>query len=92
MEPQPPKPNHTPSGDKPGWPERPQNVRRLIALTVILCVAAVAADFFYHKHGHYDFEGITGFHALYGFASYVGLVLISGQLRRILKREEDYYD
>jgi hypothetical protein len=52
----------------------------------------VTADLFYSKHGHYGFEDITGFHALYGFLSYVGLVLIAGQLRKFLKREEDYYD
>ena len=92
MEPESQKPNQAAAGDKPGWPERPENVRRLIVLAIILCVAAVAADLFYHKHGHYDFEGITGFHALYGFFSYVGLVLIAGQLRRLLKRDEDYYD
>ena len=87
----PDRPPSLPS-DEPGWPERPKNVRRLIALTIVLCAGAVVADLFYSKHGHYGFENITGFHALYGFFSYVGLVLIAGQLRRFLKREEDYYD
>ncbi len=78
--------------EDPGWAEKPENVRRMIVGTIILCVLVVVADFFYDKHGHYGFEDVTGFHALYGFLSYVGLVLIAGQLRKLLKREEDYYD
>jgi hypothetical protein len=92
MEPHPPQNPPPPTADEPGWPERPKNIRRLIALTVVLCAVVVTADLFYSKHGHYGFEDITGFHALYGLLSYVGLVLISGQLRKFLKREEDYYD
>ena len=45
-----------------------------------------------NKHGHYDFEELLGFHAWYGFASCVALVIAATQLRRVLMRSEDYYD
>jgi hypothetical protein len=52
----------------------------------------VAFDFFSEKHGHYSWESFPGFYALFGFVSCVVLVLAAKQLRRILKRDEDYYD
>ncbi len=64
---------------------------RVFRLVVALCVLLVASDLFYVKHGHYDWEGWTGFQGAYGFASCVLLVLAAKQLRRWLKRDEDYY-
>lgn len=52
----------------------------------------VAADLFYEKQGHFGMENLLGFHAVYGFVSCAGLVLAAKQLRRIVKRDEDYYD
>ena len=57
-----------------------------------LCVVLFAADFLYHKHAHFDFEQLPGFYGLFGLASYCGIVLTAKQLRKILKRDEDYYD
>jgi hypothetical protein len=57
-----------------------------------LCAALVLADLFYTKHGHFAVEQLFGFHAWYGFVSCVFLVLAAKQLRRLLKRDEDYYD
>ncbi len=44
------------------------------------------------KHGHYPFEELLGFHAIYGFISCVVLVLAATQLRKVIMREEDYYE
>ena len=74
------------------WLERPGSVGKVIRALVGICIAVVAADFFYEKHGHYSWENFPGFYALFGFVSCVALVLAATQLRRILKRDEDYYD
>lgn len=58
----------------------------------LLCTALLLADFFYHKHGHFDFEQIPGFYGIYGFLAYCAIVLSAKQLRKVLKREENYYD
>ena len=58
----------------------------------VVCLVVLAADFFYHKHGHYGFEEIFGFHAAFGFATFFGLVLVGKHLRKLLMRDEDYYD
>jgi len=72
--------------------DHPKNVDRIIRILVFLCVCTVIADFFYRKHGEYHFQEWVGFDAIYGFVSCVLLVLAAKQLRKILMRDEDYYD
>ncbi len=78
--------------DRSHWLDDPANMRLLIRLLIGACVLLVGIDFFYHKHGHYSFEEWVGFHAFYGFAAFVFIVLVGKQLRRVLMRSEDYYD
>ena len=75
----------------------PMTPPELTAQAVLFCLptqaSVVLADFgAYHKHGHFDFEELPGFNAAFGFLAYVGLVLSATQLRKLLKRDEDYYD
>ncbi len=80
-----------PEGEEPRWPDKPENVKKIIWFVVAICTASVVADLFYDKHGHYDFEHIIGFHAAYGFVSCVVLVLAATQMRKLVMRDEDYY-
>ena len=86
--------SHPASGaDEPTpWLERPGSVDKIFWGLVAVCVLVTVADLFYHKHGHYGFEEVFGFHGFYGFVSCVALVLAAKQLRKVLKRPEDYYD
>ena len=80
-------------GSRPShWLERPGSVNKIIRSLALVCALVVVVDFFYEKHGHYSWENFPGFYALFGFVSCVVLVLAATQLRRILKRDEDYYD
>jgi len=74
------------------WLDDPANVRRLIWGLLAVCILVVAADLFYRKHVHYGFQHWLGFDGAFGFVSCVFLVLAAKQLRKILKRGEDYYD
>jgi hypothetical protein len=65
---------------------------RVFRAVLVVCVLLVASDLFYAKHGHYGWEGWIGFQGAYGFVSCVLLVLTAKQLRRLLKRDEDYYE
>lgn len=42
-------------------------------------------------HGEFEIEHFYGFYAVYGFISYVSLIVIAKLLRKILMRKEDYY-
>lgn len=71
----------------------PANVGKWVLRALyVACALSVAADFTYDKHGHYDVEHWPGFHAGYGFISFVGLVLTAIVLRKLVSRPEDYYE
>jgi len=57
-----------------------------------LCAGLLLFDVFHHKHGHFGFEEWFGFYAFYGFIACIAIVLSAIQLRKILMRDEDYYD
>lgn len=81
-----------PADTKTYWLDDKNNVKKIFWALVTVCIALVAADAFYHKHVHYAFEGIFGFFGLFGFGLSFLLVLASKELRKILMRDEDYYD
>ena len=58
----------------------------------VVCALLLLSDLFYDKHAHYGFEGWFGFYGIYGFVGCVFLVLAAKELRRVVKRDEDYYE
>lgn len=86
-----------PHGDR-RWLDEPKNVDKIVYTLYAVCGLLFAVDFLdlagilYHKHPYFDFEKLPGFYGLYGFFGSVGLVLVAKQMRRVLMRDEDYYD
>lgn len=74
------------------WLDRPGSVNLIIKVLMVACALSVLADFFYHKHGDYHFQEWIAFDAVFGFLAYVGLVTAAKGVRRLLMRNEDYYD
>jgi hypothetical protein len=74
------------------WLDSSQNVTKLYHGLWIVCAALMAVDLFVHRHEEFGFATVFGFHALYGFLACVTLVLTAKQLRRVLMRDEDYYE
>ena len=74
------------------WWDDPRNVTRIVYGLATLCALALVADFFYTKHPYFAVESWPGFYAVYGFVVSMGLVLTAKQLRRVLRRDEDYYE
>lgn len=75
------------------WLDQPANVNKLVWLLVVVCVGLVLFDAVYVKHGHFAFEeAFPAFYGVYGFLAYCFIVLSAKALRRLLKRDEDYYD
>ncbi|MEM7256985.1 MAG: hypothetical protein AAF404_06315 [Pseudomonadota bacterium] len=83
------KPNND---EKSYWLDQPGNIRLIVWALVAVCAALVVFDFFYKKYGHFDFEYWPAFYAWYGFLSYCAIVLSAKQLRKILSRDENYYE
>ena len=72
--------------------DNPRNVSLVIGSLYIVCILLFLLDFVLHRHATNEWDGFSGFYALFGFTACVTLVLIAKQMRRILKRKEDYYD
>ena len=71
--------------------DKPRNVSRLLTMLYIICALLFILDFILHRHVTHRWDELTGFYAIFGFVACVALVLIAAQLRKILKRKEDYY-
>jgi hypothetical protein len=74
------------------WLDEPRNLTWMVYGLAGLCALALLADFFYAKHPHFAVERLPGFYAVYGFVVSTALVLTAKQLRRLLRRDEDYYE
>ncbi len=82
----------------------PASVKKLIRRFFIVCGFLFFIDFFFlpleglpHKHlsfkdGVFPWEEMPGFYCFYGLIACVLLVLAAKQLRKLIMRDEDYYD
>ena len=68
--------------------------RRSSALFLLDVVDAVLKllGFAALRHAERSWEGWPGFYAIFGFVACAALVLIAKELRKLLMRDEDYYD
>ena len=72
--------------------DNPKNVKRLLHVLYAACAALFAADFILHRHSIHPWESAWGFYAIYGFIGCVVLVLVATQMRKLVMRDEDYYE
>lgn len=73
------------------WLDEPRNVTRLVGVLYAACALLLGADLLLHKHAHFAFENWFGFYAFFGFTAYCAIVLSAKLLRRLLRRDENYY-
>ena len=78
--------------ERPRWLDRPESITLIVRALWIACAALVVAEFFYHKHPYFSLDGSFGFYALFGFAAYCFIVFTAKGFRRLIKRDEGYYD
>lgn len=74
------------------WLLRRRTTERLFRALVGLCVLLGAADLFYHRHVVYSFEEVPVAYGLFGFVSFVFIIFAGRALRRVIMRDEDYYE
>ena len=72
--------------------DSPRNVKSLLWLFYASLGVLLVIDFFIHKHPDFPWEAKANFCAAYGFVSCVGLIFIAKLVRRLVQRDEDYYD
>ena len=79
-------------GEKTYWLDKPGSVTLVYRAVWVICGFLAVADFAYAHHPIFEFEHFPVFYGLFGFIVCVGLVLGAKELRKIIKRDEDYYD
>lgn len=72
--------------------DNPRNVKRLLAGFYAICIILIIADFIVHRHISMEWEKIPAFYAFYGFIACVLLVIVAKMMRKVVMREENYYD
>ncbi len=77
---------------EPDFFDKPENIRKILRVFYAICILLVVADFIVIRHIYHRWENIPAFYAIYGFVGCVILVLIAKAMRKVLMKEEDYYD
>ncbi len=78
--------------DKTHFFDKPDNVRLVLRVFYGLCALLLLGDFVIHRHVYHSWERLWGFYPLFGFVACVLLVLIAKEMRKLLMRDEDYYE
>jgi len=81
------------SAEKKGWLDKKRSVDKLVWALAALCGLFLIAGFFAPTdHAHFAWERWFVFFALFGFAAYSFIVFAGKFWRKVVMREEDYYD
>ena len=72
--------------------DNPKNVKLLIRALYACCFILFAMDLIIHRHIYHPWEEFIGFYAFYGCLACVVLVLLAREMRKVVMRDEDYYD
>ena len=75
-----------------GFFYQPNTIRWILRIFYSLCVLAILVDFIVHRHIVTAVEKLPAFYGIYGFIACVVLVLLSVQLRKVVMRDETFYD
>ena len=78
--------------DKKHFFDEPRNLKRVLRVFFVVCAGLAALDFVHHRHVIHEWENLWGFYAIFGFVACVLLVLGAKEMRKLLMRDEDYYD
>lgn len=78
--------------NKPDFFDKPENIQKILKVFYVICALLVVVDFAVHRHIYHSWENIPAFYAIYGFVGCVILVVLAKLMRKVLMKEEDYYD
>ena len=90
-----------PDDEAPRWLDEASNVRKVYLSVWVVCIALLVGGevlLQLDRSGHpgelhgFGFERWPGFYSLYGFVACGALVLAAKQLRKLLMRDENYYE
>lgn len=81
----------TTPADHDHWLVRPQTIRWLWIVSIVVLALTVIVQWWLPYKGYFGVDGWFGFAAGFGFLACVVMVLVAKLLGVLLKRPEDYY-
>ncbi len=83
----------TPPPDRNGhWIFRRRTIDGAFWGLVLICALLALVELVYHRHTVFAFEGFPVAYGIYGFVCFAGIVFAGKGLRKVIMRDEDYYD
>ena len=74
------------------WLYRRATINGVFWALLVACALLGLADFVYHRHTVFAFEAFPAIYGLFGFVAFVFIVFAGIGLRKLIMRDEDYYD
>lgn len=81
-----------PDGENERFLDRQENVDRLLRGFTVLGLIVLAVDLFFHRHVYHPWEHLWGFYGIFGAVGIIVLVQAAKGLRKLVMRDEDYYE
>lgn len=66
--------------------------RRFTRFLVVIAIILLVVEFLVHRHGETHLEESFMFPAIFGFIAFIFIVEVGKILRRLIMRDESYYD
>ena len=81
-----------PQGEKERFLDKQENVDRLLWGATVVGILILLVDFFFHRHIYHPWERLWGFYGIFGALAMLVLVQSAKWLRKLVMRDEDYYE
>ena len=82
--------------EKKHWLDHPRTPDRVLWGLVVVCALLLVGEgvlwLLHFRHGHFGFDARPLFYGAFGFVAFALIVLSGKYLRKLLMRDEDYYD
>ena len=82
----------TDAGKKAGWLDRPKNITRIYRGLIAFCGLLAVAGLFIDFHGKLAIQHFPVFYGIFGFVAFIFIVFAGKALRKLVMRDENYYD
>jgi len=85
-------PHEERDGGQTPWLYRRRTISGIFWALVGICLLLVLADFVYPRYGTFAFEEFPAIYGIFGFVSCIFIVFAGIGLRKLVMRDENYYD
>ncbi len=75
-----------------GWLDRPNSATKIYRGLILVCALLALGGLFAGGHGELAVQNFPFFYGIFGFVAFIFIVFAGIGLRKLVMRDEDYYD